>query len=150
LKKILTGEKNLNLIKEEIKNISNSPADLRKFGISVGIVLVIIGSVMYWFETNGFLYFTAAGTFLVFSGIVFPAILKPLNIVWMTFAVLSGFIMTRIILAVLYYLILTPIALIAKITGKNFIEKGFDKKKQTYWNIREKKDVNPIEYERQF
>jgi hypothetical protein len=146
----LTGGRSLSLIKEEIKNISNTPADLRKFGITVGVVLVVIGSVMFWFETNGFIYFTAAGTFLVFSGIVFPSILKPFNTIWMTFAVLMGFIMTRIILMVLYYLILTPIALIAKITGKKFIDKGFDKHQQTYWNFREKKEIVPAEYERQF
>jgi cytochrome b subunit of formate dehydrogenase len=140
----------LNLIKEEIKNISNTPSALRKFGISVGIVLVIIGSVMFWYETSGYFYFTLAGTFLVFSGIVFPSILKPLNTGWMTIAVILGFVMTRIILMILYYMVLTPISLIAKITGKKFIEKGFDKKKHTYWNIREKKDINPVEYERQF
>jgi hypothetical protein len=138
------------LIKEEIKNIPKTPADLRKFGITVGMLLVIIGSVMFWFETNGFIYFTIAGTFLVFSGIVFPYVLKPVYTAWMAVAVVLGFIMTRVILAVLYYLVLTPIALIAKISGKKFIEKGFDRGKQTYWNIREKKEINPVEYERQF
>jgi hypothetical protein len=140
----------LNLIKEEIKNIPKTPADLRKFGITVGMLLVIIGSVMFWFETNGFIYFTIAGTFLVFSGIVFPSVLKPVYTAWMAVAVVLGFIMTRVILAVLYYLVLTPIALIAKISGKKFIEKGFDRGKQTYWNMREKKEINPVEYERQF
>jgi hypothetical protein len=140
----------LNLIKEEIKSIANTHSDLRKFGITVGMVLVIIGSIMFWFDTNGYIYFTAAGTFLVFSGIVFPSILKPLNLVWMTIAILLGFMMTRIILAVLYYLILTPISLIAKISGKKFIEKGFDRNLNTYWNKREKKEIIPSEYERQF
>jgi hypothetical protein len=140
----------LSLIKEEIRSISNTPSDLRKFGITVGMVLVIIGSIMFWFETNGYLYFTAAGTFLVFSGIVFPSVLKPFNMVWMTIAVILGFIMTRIILGVLYYLVLTPISLIAKISGKKFIEKGFDRNRETYWNVREKKEIIPSEYERQF
>lgn len=138
------------MIKEEIKNIKNSRSDLRKSGITVGIVLVIIGSVMFWFETNGYIYFTIAGTILVFSGIVFPEILKPFNIAWMTIAVLLGFVMTRLILIFLYYLVLTPISLIAKISGKKFIDYGFDKKKETYWNFREKKDVSPVDYERQF
>jgi hypothetical protein len=138
------------LIKEEIKNIKSSPSELKKFGLTVGLVLVIIGSVMFWFDTAGYIYFTIAGTFLVFSALVIPSILKPFNFVWMSLAVLLGFIMTRIILTLLYYLVLTPIALIAKIAGKKFLEQGFDKNKETYWEYREKKEIQPSDYERQF
>jgi hypothetical protein len=140
----------LNLIKEELKNISNTPADLRKFGITIGLILVITGSVMFWFDTSGYIWFTASGTILMFSAIVFPQVLKPLNTIWMGIAVVLGFIMTRVILTVLYFLVLTPVALIAKITGKKFIDKGFYREAETYWNIREKKEIVPSEYERQF
>jgi hypothetical protein len=138
------------LIKEEIKSIDNSPAALHKFGMAVGMVLVIIGSVMFWFDTPGFIYFTLTGTFLVFSALVFPKVLKPLNQAWMTLAILLGFVMTRVILMFLYYFILTPVAFLARATGQKFIEKGFDKKKETYWNYREQKEFQKVDYERQF
>jgi hypothetical protein len=138
------------LIKEEIRNISNTPADLRKFGITVGMVLVIIGSIMFWYETDGFIYFTIAGTILVFSGIVFPSVLKPLNIAWMSLAVVLGFFMSRLILLILYYLVLTPVSFIAKISGTKFLDTGFRKDVKSYWIYREKKEAEASEYERQF
>lgn len=138
------------MIKEEIKSIKSTPADLKKFGLTVGGVFFIIGILMFFFGSSGYKYLLVIGAVLIIPGLLFPAVLKPLNIAWMTLAVLMGFVMTRVILMIAFYLVLTPVSLIAKISGKKFLESGFDKNKITYWTYREKTERAPIDYERQF
>jgi hypothetical protein len=48
-----------------------------------------------------------------------------------------GFVMTRVILSILFYLIITPINFIAKIFRKDFLNLKIEKKKKSYWNLRE-------------
>jgi hypothetical protein len=63
---------------------------------------------------------------------------------------MMGFVMSRVILTLLFYIVLTPVALIAKLVGKKFMLLEFDKNAETYWEIRDNKIKQPVDYERQF
>ena len=54
-------------------------------------------------------------------GLVVPVMLKPLYFVWMTFAAILGWVMTRVILSIVFYLIITPIGLVTRIIGEDFL-----------------------------
>jgi hypothetical protein len=138
------------MIKDEIKSIKQTPKDLRKFGLTVGIVLLLIASYLIWKDKPSQFYFLTIGAFLVLSGLLFPAILRPLNKAWMTLAVLLGWVMTRVILSLLYYLVITPISLIARIFGKHFLDLNIDKSRASYWEKRKNVPSTPADYERQF
>jgi len=58
--------------------------------------------------------------------------------------------MTRIILSLLFYLIITPIGLISRLLGKQFLELRWNKLKGSYWNIRKKENYITDHYEKQF
>lgn len=137
---------------EEIKNISSTKRDLKKFGISVGLVLVVIGFLfqVVWDNPTVYMILGGIGAFLILFGIIFPKLLLPIHKVWMTLAVVLGFIMTRIILSFLFYIVVTLVGLIAKLVGKNFLDIKIDKKKKSYWNIREKIEYKKELTERQF
>jgi hypothetical protein len=145
-----TGRRSSSLIKEEIRLIKESKNDLKKFGLTVGTVLLLIGALLFYFTKPSAIYFAGIGGFLILSGLIAPTILKPLNKAWMSLAIVLGFVMTRVILSILYFLILTPIGLIAKVFGKKFLDLKIDKNKTSYWEIREKRSFSPEEYERQF
>ena len=66
-----------------------------------------------------------------------PFVLKPIYWIWMIFATILGWIMTRIILSLLFYVIITPIGLILRMFGKQFLELKYNKNVNTYWNYRE-------------
>ena len=138
------------MIKEEIKNINSSKTELRKFGFTVGGVLLIIGIVLLYFEKSSHPYFLGIGGLLIILGAVLPKILLPIQKAWMALAVDLGFIMTRVILSILYYLVITPIGLLAKLFGKDFLDRKIEKDKNTYWNFRFLKDYEKIDTERQF
>ncbi len=138
------------MILEEIKNIKGTKKDLRKFGLTVGIVLLVIAGFLFWKQKESYFYFGIIGAFLSLTGIVSPVILKPLNKIWMTLAILMGWVMTRVILIILFYIVLTPLAFAARIFGKNFLDLQIDKSKTSYWERREKIRAQPSDYERQF
>jgi len=134
----------------EIKNIKETKKDLRKFGISVGIILIVISAILFWNEKNSYLYFGITGAVLGILSITFPKILKPINKIWMSLAIVMGWLMTRAILIILFYIVLTPIAFIAKIFKKNFLNLKIDKSVNSYWEVRENKNFNKSDFENQF
>ncbi|MDR3667890.1 MAG: SxtJ family membrane protein [Ignavibacteriaceae bacterium] len=138
------------MIKDEIKNIKQSPKDLRKFGLTVGTVIFLFGCLLLWKHKPSQFYFLSIGAALILLGLIFPVILRPLNKIWMILAILLGWIMTRVILSLLFYIVITPIGLIARISGKHFLDLKIDKSRTSYWDKRKNVQVSPADYERQF
>tara|TARA_Y100000591_G_scaffold292286_1_gene279400 strand:+ start:271 stop:681 length:411 start_codon:yes stop_codon:yes gene_type:complete len=134
---------------EEIKNIPNSNKDIRSFGVTIGIILFIIsGLLMYYNKESYQIIGIIASTFIVL-GLIIPVILKPFYFVWMTFAAILGWVMTRVILSLVFYLIITPIGLLTKLLGEDFLAlKRIES--DSYWNHRDSdKELNQ-DYEKQF
>ena len=135
---------------EEIKNIKTVKKDIRSFSITFGIIFLIIASYLYFKEKDSFqLFIYLAGSFSGL-GIVFPIILKPIYMVWMIFSVILGWFMTRVILSLLFYIIITPIGLFLRIIGKDLLSLKEIKNKKSYWNIRNFKKEQNQNYEKQF
>src|SRR3972149_92800 len=121
------------MLKEEFKLIKETKKDLRKFGLTVGTVLLLIAAFLFYFEKPSAIYFGAIGSFLFLTGLFFPRTLKPFNKIWMGFAIILGLVMSRVILTIVFYFVLTPIAFLAKIFGKKFMILKYDKSAKTYW-----------------
>ncbi len=138
------------VILEEIKQIKESKKDLRKFGLTVGPVLLAIGAFLVIKRVDSGLFWGSAGLVLILLAFAAPVALKPLNKVWMALAILLGWIMTRLILIVLFYVAITPTGLIARLLGKDLLERKFHKSGETYWQKREKKFSDAQSLERQF
>lgn len=138
------------MIKEEIKNIKYDKIELVKFSRVMSAAFIIIALILWYYEKNYFQYFIIVSVLFFVIGLFAAEYLKSVYRIWMTLAVILGWFMTRVILSILYYIVITPIGLIAKLFGKKFIEKKFDRNKATYWNIRNNKEKLKEEYERQF
>ena len=67
----------------------------------------------------------------------------------MIFAVIIGAIMTRIILTILFFLVMTPIGLFTRLIGRDFLNLKITNQ-SSYWNSRVKKDELNQNYEKQF
>jgi hypothetical protein len=121
---------------EEIKNISSTKNDIHKFSNLVGGILIAIGLFLLWKSAASYLIILCTGAALIIIGKIFPVILKPIYMTWMVFAVILGWIMTRVILTILFYLVVTPISLIAKLFRRKFLDLSFRTNADTYWNYR--------------
>ena len=135
---------------EEIKNIQSEKSDLRKFGITIGVILLIIAGFLFWKEKESFQILLTFGITSCILGIAIPFILKPIYWVWMIFATILGWIMTRVILSLLFYIIVTPIGLIPRFFGKQFLELRWDKSKESYWNYKNSHRISHKDLEKQF
>ena len=134
---------------EEIKNIKTSNKDIRSFGITIGIILFIISAILFYYDKSSYEVIAYIGGGFISLGIIAPIILKPIYILWMTFAVILGWVMTRVILSLVFYLIITPISLITRLLGEDFLKlKKIDSK--SYWNPRDSNYENNQDYEKQF
>ena len=138
------------MIIEEIKNITSGKSELRKFGITVGTVLGLLGGLFLWREKEYYFYFLIFSAAFLFLGTVVPILLRPIHKVWMIVAVLLGWVMTRMILSVLFYLVVTPIGLLAKLFGKGRLNLAFDKSAESYWRSKDNKRQETSDYEKQF
>jgi hypothetical protein len=135
---------------DEIKNIKGDKSDWKKFGITMGIVLTVIGCFLFWKKNNYFeLLFSLAAIFFVL-GFTLPFALKPVYKAWMALSVVMGHIMTLVIMVIIFYLIVTPIGFIASLTGKEFLNMKIDKSAKSYWVVREQTHRDKATYERQF
>ncbi len=106
---------------------------LRNFGITMAVVLTIIGSVLLWNDKPAWLYFYAIAFVFLISGLAFPKLLYPVEFVWMKLAFILGYIMTRIILTIVFYLAVTPIGLLRRLFSKDPLEMKIDKNAESYW-----------------
>ena len=135
---------------EEVNNIKSEKNDLRKFGITLGIILLIISGYFFWKEKESFQIFLAIGITLFLTATAIPAALKPIYWIWMIFAIILGWFMTRVILSLLFYVVFTSIGLTLRFFGKQFLELRWDKSKDSYWNFRTNENQQKENYEKQF
>ena len=134
---------------DEIKNIKLANKDLKSFGFIIGIILSLFGLFLFYKQFDYFIYFVSVGLTFLCLGLIAPKILKPIYKVWMTFAVIIGWIMTRLILSVLFYSVITGIAILTRIIGKDFLNLKINNK-ESYWNNRNSDHELKQNYEKQF
>ena len=135
---------------DEIKYIKTGKKDLRSFGVTIGIILLLIAGFLFYKDKESFqIFLYIAGAFIGFGSII-PIILKPIYIVWMVFAVILGWFMTRVILSLLFYVIITPIGLVLRIFGKDFLDIKKQAVQGSYWNKRNSNVEKNQNYEKQF
>ena len=136
----------------EIKNIKSEKSDLRKFANVIGATILVVAFVLVYFDKELYKVLFISGISLMLIGFIFPILLKPIYLVWMTFAVFMGWVMTRVILSFLFYFILFPISLIAKLLGNKFLDLGKSKnlEDKSYWNNRDSSVEKNQNFENQF
>ena len=124
-------------VKDELKTLEISKKILRKFGVMVGGIFLLIGFWIYYSSQNFVgLIFLFIGTMLLVSGLIFTTTLSLVYKVWMGLAFTLGWLMSRILLTILYYFVITPIGLLAKLVGKDFLDINYKLKRESYWIIR--------------
>jgi len=109
----------------------------RSFGILFFIVFLIVG---LWPLKNGGdpgqLFLIISGIFLIL-GLLNSKILTPLNKIWVKFGELLGKIIAPLVMAIIYFIILTPISLFLRIIGKDLLNLKLNKD-NSYWKKRDK------------
>ncbi len=122
-------------VRDEVAGLDLSKKSLRKFALLVGGVLILISLWLFFRRRSEVIRFVilGVGSLLVLIGILFPHVLKGVYRVWMGVAFAIGWVVSRILLAILFYVVVTPAGFVARLTGKKFLDLNFREKKSSYW-----------------
>ena len=120
-----------------------SQSSNKSFGLLFFVVFLIIG---LWPLKNGenlnFYFITVSIIFLIL-GLINSKLLSPLNKSWIKLGEILGIIIAPIIMALVYFVILTPVSFIVRIFGKDLLNLKLLKDKETYW-IKRKKSLGSM------
>jgi hypothetical protein len=138
------------MIIDEINTIKSGKRELRQFGILIGTACALLGLLLWWrgkaYYSHSFIIAAAC----LFLGLTLPLALKPFHKIWMTISICLGWLMTRFILIILFYGILAPIGLLARLCNNDFLDLKIDKNAPSYWVLRDEQEHDKESYEQQF
>ena len=115
-----------------MKNTEIKIGSNKSFGIVFFIVFLLIA--IYPLINNGELRIWSLVVAIIFFilGLVNSKVLTPLNKLWFKFGLLLGKIVSPLIMGIIFFFVVTPIAFIMRIIGKDLLNLKFNNKK-TYW-----------------
>ena len=108
--------------------------ELRKFGFVFATGLVLIFGLFFpWVleKPSPYWPWIVAAVFAV-SALILPQILKPVFLLWMKIGHVLGWINTRIILGVVFFIIFAPVALLMRLFGNDPMHRRLDETASTY------------------
>ena len=137
-------------IRTDLEKLQTGARDLRKFGLTVGGVFVAIGVVLLLRHRPSYPFFLGAGSILILFGAIWPRELKYVYIAWMALAFTLGFVMSNVILILFFFIVVTPIGLLARLFRKDFLARKWDPQAASYWIQCANETKTAESYERQF
>ena len=114
----------------------------RSFGLVFFVLFLLIG---LWPLKDGEsirVWSIILCSIFLFLGILDSKILNPLKILWLKFGEYLGIVIAPIVMAIVYFIVITPIGLFMRILGKDFLRLKFSKE-NTYW-IKRDKNINSM------
>lgn len=112
------------------------------FAIALWPVIKGVGKPVPWAMGLGFLFFA--------SGLLYPPVLAPLNRLWTRFGLLLHKIVTPLLMGILFFGMVTPIALLMRLTGSHTLPLQFDRAATSYWIAKEDGRSSPDSMKNQF
>src|SRR4051794_28465271 len=109
------------MIRDEIQQLKTGPRDLRKFGLLVGGVFGLVAAWWWWRGKPYASYALIPAVPLLLLGLVWPRGLKWPYLAWMSMALVLGMVVSTILLTIFYYVVVTPVGLLARLVGKDFL-----------------------------
>ena len=109
----------------------------RSLGIVFAVVFLIVG--LWPLKAGGDPRYWALGIAVVFLGLglLAPRYLAPLNKVWFKFGMVLSAIVSPIVMGLLFFIAVTPMALIMRARKKDLLRCKFDRQAASYWIERE-------------
>lgn len=135
-------------IVEQYQSLDRSPKTLRKTGLVFCVslaTLAALGCCKGWWNWPSFAVAAAVGALAWLR----PAwLLLPYN-GWMLLALSMGWMVSRLLLTLIYFLVVTPIGLIMRAMGNDPLDIKLGNR-DSYWHELPEKDYNPADTDRMY
>ena len=112
---------------DEIKISSN-----RSFGIVFFIVFLLIALYPILKGNDLRIWSLLISSIFLILGLINSKILTPLNKLWFKFGLLLGRFISPLIMGIIFFVVVTPIAIIMRLLKKDLLNLKYNKK-ETYW-----------------
>jgi len=122
----------------------------RSFGIVFFVVFVFAGTWMLLKGQPAGWFMLASSIILLVIALVRPSILGSLNQAWFKFGLLLSRVVTPLILGVVFFLVVTPMAITRRLLGKDSLNLKFESSLKSYWINRNPPGPKPNSMTRQF
>jgi len=119
-----------------------SQSSNRSFGLLFFVVFLILGLWPLKNSLDPNLYLISISAVFLILGLTNSKILSPLNKLWIKFGEILGMVIAPLVMALVYFIVLTPVSLIVRIFGKDLLGLKFLKQKDSYWINRKKKRLS--------
>lgn len=122
----------------------------RKFGYTIGIILILLSVLPVVLHHQPVrLWLLALGALVLVAGVFAPAVLGPVNRLWFQFGLFLGRLTNPIVMGVLFFVVLTPIGWLLRLTGHDLLRLRRDAEAESYW-INRDADAVPTSLTKQF
>jgi hypothetical protein len=122
----------------------------RAFGITLAVALFILTVLFALRGSDVWLALLTFALLLSAVAVIAPGRLRPLNRLWMRFGMALHSVISPVVLFVLFFAVITPTAVLARLFGKDFLRLRFDKSVPTYWIDRKPPGPRPESLRNQF
>ncbi len=116
----------------------------RSFGLLFFVVFLVIAFWPLTKQGEVNLYLISIALIFFVLGILNSKILSPLNKAWIKLGEILGRIVAPVVMAIVYFIILTPISLLVRLFGKDLIGMKFSNDINSYW-IKRKKNLGSMD-----
>ncbi|QDT93237.1 SxtJ family membrane protein [Gimesia algae] len=132
-------------------NWKPSSRELRIFSVALGSLLALIAFVSFRASASVPLAVTLSGIAVLIAlvGLMAPEKIKPVYLVWMILLFPVRWAVSCLLIALVYYLIITPIGLTLRLLGHDLVGRHFDSQTTSYWKT-ERRARQEQDYFRQF
>ena len=125
------------------------PSD-RKFSLFFSLVFSLAGIYTFvYFEVNVSAIFFCLSVLLLIIAVTKPSLVSPLNKMWMFIGFSLGRIISPIILGIIFFLLISPLALMLRISGRDELNLKF-KSVSSYWKIKSQESKISSSFRNQF
>lgn len=111
-----------------------SPAELRKFGLTMALVLTVLALFLIWRGRVSGLYLCCFGGLFLVAALLKPLVLEPIEASWLAFGEAVGKVVSVIVLSLTYYLVMTPTGLLLKLMGRDILSLKLSPEAKSYWS----------------
>tara|TARA_B100000674_G_scaffold218120_1_gene178829 strand:+ start:411 stop:800 length:390 start_codon:yes stop_codon:yes gene_type:complete len=115
-----------------MNNLPKLPSN-RNFGVVFFVVFLIISIYPLTYDGDIAKWSFVISIIFLILGLINSKILTPLNRLWFKFGILLGRIISPIIMALIFFAVVTPIGLTMRLLRKDVLNLKYNKKSKSYW-----------------
>jgi hypothetical protein len=122
----------------------------RSFGIVMALAFAVVSLLNAWHSGRLWPWTGGLATLLLAAGWLRPAVLHPLNLIWLRFGLLLHRVVNPIVMALLFYGTVLPTGIVMRMMGRDLLRLKREPDADSYWIVRQPPGPSPETMKDQF